>query len=122
MYVKTPSRLVAIAVFAALMVPAGPAQLILLGLAIFLAAATTGPAGAMVAGLTPAAIHGTAFATLTLANNFLGLAPGPIVTGWLADKVGLLEALRWLPLASIAAALVFLSARRSSRAEVAFAE
>ena len=107
---------------AALMVPAGPAQLILLGLAIFLAAATAGPAGAMVAGLTPAAIHGTAFATLTLANNFLGLAPGPIVTGWLADKVGLLEALRWLPLASIAAALVFLSARRSSRAEVAFAE
>ena len=76
----------------------------------------------MVAGLTPAAIHGTAFATLTLANNFLGLAPGPIVTGWLADQVGLLEALRWLPLASIAAALVFLSARRSSRAEVAFAE
>ena len=99
-----------------------PAQLVLLGLAIFLAAATTGPAGAMVADLTPAAIHGTAFATLTLANNFLGLAPGPIVTGWLADQVGLLEALRWLPLASIAAALVFLCARQSSRAEVAFAE
>ena len=107
---------------AALMVPAGPVQLVLLGLAIFLAAATAGPAGAMVAGLTPAAIHGTAFATLTLANNFLGLAPGPIVTGWLADQVGLLEALRWLPLASIASALVFLSARRSSRADVAFAE
>ena len=67
----------AILLSAALMLPAGPAQLILLGLAIFLAAATTGPAGAMVAGLTPAAIHGTAFATLTLANNFLGLAPRP---------------------------------------------
>ena len=107
---------------AAFMLPAGPAQLALLGLAIFLAAATTGPAGAMVAGLTPAAIHGTAFATLTLANNFLGLAPGPILTGWLADRIGLLEALQWLPAASIAAALVFLGARRSSRAEVAFAE
>jgi MFS family permease len=107
---------------AALILPPGPAQLVLLGLAIFLAAATTGPAGAMVAGLTPAAIHGTAFATLTLANNFLGLAPGPIATGWLADRMGLLEALRWLPLASIASALVFLSARRSSRADVAFAE
>jgi len=112
----------AILLSAALIVPTGPAQLVLLGLAIFLAAATTGPAGAMVAGLTPAAIHGTAFATLTLANNFLGLAPGPIFTGWLADQVGLLEALRWLPLASIASALVFLSARQSSRAEVAFAE
>ena len=106
----------------AFMLPAGPAQLATLGLAIFLAAATTGPAGAMVAGLTPAAIHGTAFATLTLANNFLGLAPGPIVTGWLADKIGLLEALRWLPAASIASALVFLCARQSSRVEVAYAE
>ena len=112
----------AVLLSAALMLPAGPAQLVLLGLAIFLAAATTGPAGAMVAALTPAAIHGTAFATLTLANNFLGLAPGPIVTGWLADQVGLLEALRWLPLASIASALVFLCARQSSRTEVAFAE
>ena len=112
----------AILLSAALALPAGPAQLILLGLAIFLAAATTGPAGAMVADLTPAAIHGTAFATLTLANNLLGLAPGPIVTGWLADRIGLLEALRWLPLASIAAALVFLRARQSSRTDVAFAE
>ncbi|MFL6757708.1 MAG: MFS transporter [Sphingomicrobium sp.] len=107
---------------AALALPAGPPQLILLGLAMFVAAGTTGPAGAMVAGLTPAAIHGTAFATLTLANNFLGLAPGPIVTGWLADHVGLLGALQWLPLASIAAALVFLCARQSSRADLAFAE
>jgi len=86
-----------------------------LGAALFIAAGTTGPAGAMVAGLTPAAIHGTAFATLTLANNFLGLAPGPIVTGWLADRIGLLEALRWLPLASVAAAIVFLVARHSPR-------
>ena len=107
---------------AAFMLPAGTAQLTILGLAIFLAAATTGPAGAMVAGLTPAAIHGTDFATLTLANNFLGLAPGPILTGWLADRIGLLEALQWLPVASIAAALVFLGARQSSRTEVAFAE
>jgi len=107
---------------AAFALPPGPPQLILLGLAIFLAAGTTGPAGAMVASLTPAAIHGTAFATLTLANNFLGLAPGPIVTGWLADRLGLLGALQWLPLASVAAAMVFLCARRSSQADLAFAE
>jgi MFS family permease len=112
----------AILLSAALALPPGSAQLILLGLAIFLAASTTGPAGAMVAGLTPAAIHGTAFATLTLANNFLGLAPGPIVTGWLADRLGLIGALQWLPLASVAAALVFSFARRSSRADLAYAE
>jgi MFS family permease len=87
-------------------------QMALLGLAMFLAAATAGPAGAMVAALTPAALHGTAFAVLTLANNAFGLAPGPIVTGWLADRIGLLGALRWLPLASLAAALVFLLAAR----------
>ena len=106
----------------ALMLPPGPSQLALLGVAMFLAAATTGPAGAMVAGLTPAALHGTAFATLTLANNFLGLAPGPIVTGWLADQSGLVDAFRWLPLASIASALVMLAARQSSRAKLALAE
>jgi len=90
----------------------GTTQLILLGLSMFLAAATAGPAGAMVASLTPAALHGTAFAVLTLANNAFGLAPGPIVTGWLADRIGLLGALQFLPAASIAAALVFLVASR----------
>jgi len=107
---------------AALLLPTGPSQLAMLGAAIFLAAATTGPAGALVAGLTPAAIHATAFATLTLANNFLGLAPGPIVTGWLADHIGLIGAFRWLPLASVASAIILLFARRSSRAKLAFAE
>ena len=58
----------------------------------------------MVANLTPAALHGTAFAVLTLANNAFGLAPGPIVTGWLADRIGLLGAMQWLPFASICAA------------------
>ena len=76
----------------------------------------------MVAGLTPAAIHGTAFATLTLANNFLGLAPGPIVTGWLADQIGLMEAFRWLPLAGMAGALMFFCAHQSLRAQPVFAE
>ena len=82
---------------------------------MFLAAATAGPAGAMVANLTPAALHGTAFAILTLANNAFGLAPGPIVTGWLADRIGLLGAMQWLPVASLAAALVFLRCRAAGR-------
>ena len=64
-------------------------------------------AGAMVANLTPLVVHGTAFATLTLANNLLGLAPGPIQTGRLADSLGLLGALRLLPITCIAAAISF---------------
>lgn len=100
--------------FAFLLGPGLP-QLAFLGLGLFLAAASAGPAGAMVAALTPAALHGTAFAVLTLANNAFGLAPGPIVTGWLADRIGLMGALQWLPLASTAAAALFVMGARQER-------
>jgi len=76
----------------------------------------------MVAYLTPAALHGTAFAVLTLANNAFGLAPGPIVTGWLADRIGLHAAMQWMSFASMAAALVFIIAARKSRTELGAAE
>ena len=106
---------------AALWFGPGIPQLILLGAAMFLAAATAGPAGAMVANLTPAALHGTAFAILSLANNAIGQAPGPIVTGWLADRIGLLGALQWLPLASMCAAVVFFIGARRSEPKIAAA-
>jgi sugar phosphate permease len=98
--------------------PVGPAQLSLLALAMFLAAATTGPAGAMVANLTPLALHGSAFATLTLANNVIGLAPGPILTGRLADSLGLLGALQLLPVPCLLAALAFTMMQRSYVADL----
>jgi MFS family permease len=98
--------------------PPGPAQFTLIGMAMFLVAGTTGPAGAMVANLTPLAVHGTAFATLTLANNLLGLAPGPILTGRLADLAGLDHALQWLPLPCLLSALAFAAMRRSYRADL----
>lgn len=97
----------------ALQLPPGPAQLALIAVAMFLAAGTTGPAGAMVANLTPLAIHGSAFATLTLANNLLGLAPGPILTGHAADSLGLVGAFQLLPIACLAAALAFGAMRKS---------
>jgi len=103
---------------AALWFGPGVPQLLLLGAAMFLAAATAGPAGAMVANLTPAALHGTAFAILSLANNAIGQAPGPIVTGWLADRIGLLGALQWLPLASMCAAAVFYIGSRGFETEM----
>jgi hypothetical protein len=89
-----------------------------LGLAMFFVAGSSGPAGAMVANLTPLVVHGSAFATLTLANNLLGLAPGPIVTGRLADSIGLLGALQFLAIPCIAAALVFAAMRRSYLADL----
>ena len=92
--------------------PHGTPQLLVIGLGMFLAAGTSGPAGAMVANLTPLPIHGTAFATLTLANNLLGLAAGPLLTGVLADALGLAQAFQLVPLVGLAAAAVFYFAKR----------
>nr|WSW47941.1 MFS transporter [Streptomyces sp. NBC_01001] len=91
---------------------AGPVQLLVLALGALLCAGTAGPGAAMVANLTPAAIAATAFATLTLAQSLLGLAPGPAVTGMLADRLGLLGALRLVPLVAITATAAFLIGRR----------
>jgi len=84
--------------------PPGGAQLLLLAVGVFFAAGTSGPAGAMVVNLTAEPIRATALGTLTLANNLLGLAAGPFVVGLLADGVGLVTAMRFVPLAALAAA------------------
>jgi len=86
---------------------AGPLQLALIALGMFLCAGAGGSAGAMVANLTPAPIHGSAFATLTLANNLLGLAPAAIVMGMIADKIGLLGALQLISIAPLIATAAF---------------
>lgn len=99
--------------FTAFQLPTGLPQLMLLGLGMLVSAGTTGPAGAMVANLTHATIHGTAFATLTLVNNLLGLAPGPALTGRLADTFGLNGAFQLIPLVSVLAALAFALGKRS---------
>ncbi len=91
----------------AFQLPPGPGQLVMIGLGMFLAAGTAGPAGAMVANLTPTPIHASAFATLTLANNLLGLAPGPVLIGLLADHLGLLAAFQLIPLMALFAASAF---------------
>jgi len=92
--------------------PAGSVQLVLICLGMMIAVGTNGPSSAMVANLTHAAVHGTAFATLTLANNLLGLATGPLITGRVSDLIGLHAAFQLVPLVSIAAAAVFFIAKR----------
>ncbi len=89
----------------------GAAQFTVIAAGIFLAAGTWGPAGALVADLVPASIHATALAMIALANNLLGGAPGPFLTGMLADRIGLLGALQYVPLVSLLAALAFAVAR-----------
>lgn len=87
--------------------PAGRNQLLIICLGMFIALGTNGPSSAMVANLTHNSVHGSAFATLTLANNFLGLALGPLVVGKVSDVIGLHSAFQLMPLVSIAAAAVF---------------
>ncbi|MGK5170811.1 MFS transporter [Geodermatophilus sp. CPCC 205761] len=91
----------------------GAPQLLLLGVGIFFAAGTTGPAGAMVANLTHESIRATAFGTLTLANNLLGLAAGPVVTGMLADRLGLESAMKIVPMVAVGALVALILGRRA---------
>ncbi|MEU4162517.1 MFS transporter [Actinoplanes sp. NPDC026670] len=95
--------------------PGGP-QLLLLAVGCFFAAGTAGPTGALVARLTHESIRATAFGVLTLFNNMLGLAAGPIVTGVLADRLGLETAMRYVPLAAVAATILLVAGRRAHSA------
>lgn len=98
--------------------PMGTAQLALIFAGMLLVGGTAGPASAVVANLTHPSIHATAFATLTLANNLLGLAPGPFVTGLIADRIGLAGALQIVPLAGLGATLCFVIGRRFYAADL----
>ncbi|GGQ82740.1 hypothetical protein [Couchioplanes azureus] len=58
-------------------------------------------------------VRATAFGTLTFFNNALGLAAGPILTGLLADRLGLQAAMRYVPLAAVGAVVLLLAGRRA---------
>jgi MFS family permease len=99
----------------AFLLPAGPLQIACAFLGLFCAAGATGPAGAAVADAAPRVLHGTALAVLTLANNLIGLAPGPALTGALADRLGLQAALQIATFAALFAAGFFWLSGRGGR-------
>ena len=92
--------------------PHGGVQLLLLAIGVFFAAGTAGPAGAMVSNLTHESIRATALGTLTLANNLLGLAAGSLITGILADRFGLVGAMRIVPVVAVGALIALLIGRK----------
>jgi predicted MFS family arabinose efflux permease len=102
---------------AAFLLPSGPLQIACALVGLFCAGGTTGPAGAIVAGATPPALHGAALAIMTLANNLIGLAPGAALTGLLADRFGLQAALQIATCAALFAAAVFALSGRLSRSK-----
>ena len=78
-----------------------PIQLVLLGIGAFFCSGFSGATTAVVASLSHPSIHASSFGVGTLANNVFGLALGPVVVGMLSDRLGLLGALQWVPLASV---------------------
>ena len=103
------SSLLLLAAFA---LPAGNPQLLLIGLGLLVGGGFAGPSGSVVADVTPAAIHASAFAVLTLANNIFGLAPGPFITGALADAFSLQTAMALAPLVGLGSAAAYWMASR----------
>jgi len=99
--------------------PHGHLQLALLVPGVFFVASSYSACSVIIAGATPPAIHGSVFATLTLFNNILGLAAGPLVTGMVADAFGLEVAMRWLPLSAVLPFTVFIIGRWCYAAEKA---
>ncbi|WP_020104966.1 MFS transporter [Nocardia sp. 348MFTsu5.1] len=93
-------------------VETGPTQLALLAIGAFFCAGSSGTTAAMVAGLTHRSVQASGMGTLTLSNNLLGLALGPMVVGILADHLGLLGALQWAPVAYIPAAAAMVLGKR----------
>ena len=90
----------------------GPAQLVLIGIGAFFSAGASGPVTAMVANLTHPSIRATGFGSLTLVNSLLGLALGPFLVGVVADRIGLLGALRIVPVVYVGAIAALLIGKR----------
>lgn len=91
----------------------GSGQTLLIAVGVFFAAGTTGPTGAAVARLTHESIRATAFGVYTFFNNLLGLAAGPIVTGMIADRIGLQAAMKYVPLVAVAAIVLLVLGRQA---------
>ncbi|NMM92351.1 multidrug DMT transporter permease [Rhodococcus sp. SRB_17] len=87
----------------------GPVQLILLGVGAFFCSGFSGATTAVVASLSHPSIHASSFGVGVFANNVFGLALGPLVVGILSDRLGLLGALQWIPLAYVAAIAVLVA-------------
>lgn len=121
----TPKLSIGFSLFSALLFtgaffsPPGTVQLILIGGALLVVAGITGVTGSMVANTTPSDIHSTSMAVLALAYNLLGLAPGPMITGWLSDNYGLLDALKFMPVPCLLSAAAMACASRYYAAEMA---
>lgn len=79
---------------------------------------TTGPVATAVVDVAPASLRATALSILTLVQNLVGLAIGPVLAGALSDRLGLQTAMAIVPAASVVAAAVLVIAAIAYEADV----
>jgi MFS family permease len=102
---------------AAFVLEPGPLGLGLIFLGALFAAAQGGCSSAIVCDVTHPGVRATVAATMTLANNLIGLAPGPLIVGMLSDVFGLKLALSLAPAMALAAAVSFVLVSRCYEAD-----
>ncbi|WP_088310898.1 MFS transporter [Novosphingobium sp. B 225] len=107
-----------LAMLAAFLLPLGPLQLALIALGFAVSTSYLGPALAAAGDVTPEANHATTYALISLAYMLLGAAPGPILTGYLADASELSLALGIIPVLAVAGGLFFFAAAKSFPCDV----
>lgn len=109
------------ALIGALSLEPGVPQFILIGVGMFLSSSFLGPNMAVAADVTPEANHATTFGVMSLVVMLLGAAPGPVVTGKLADLLGLDTALLIVPVGALLGAVCyFLASRTYARDRASF--
>jgi MFS transporter, Spinster family, sphingosine-1-phosphate transporter len=69
--------------------------------------AAVGPVSAVVVDVVHPALRATAISTMTVVQNLVGLAVGPVLAGWLSDLYGLTAALAVMPLLCLTSAATF---------------
>jgi predicted MFS family arabinose efflux permease len=98
--------------------PPGGAQFAMILLGATMMTGTIGPVCAVVVDVVHPGLRATAAAVLSLAQNLIGLAAGPLITGFLSDAYGLQFALSVAPVFCLASAIVLVVAARTYLADL----
>jgi MFS family permease len=85
----------------------GASQFVLVVAGGLTVTAAVGPVAAVVSDVVHPGLRATAIAVGVVVQNLFGLAVGPVLTGWLADRYGLPTALAVMPAACAVGAVAF---------------
>jgi MFS family permease len=95
----------------------GPLQTALIVVGAAVMTGTIGPVAAVTVDVVDPNLRATATAVLSLTQNLLGLAAGPLLAGVLSDHFGLAFAMAVMPLFCLLAAVMFMVGARTYEAD-----